>query len=57
MYLVYYNSKVGEHFTIERVRKIIELNAEEIKVTYTKDMNEVERIMKKEDISSVGIVY
>lgn len=57
MYLIYYDVKRGEHFTIHNIRNIKVLNKEEVELKYEKDMNSVVRKMRKEDISSLGIEY
>ena len=57
MYLVYYDIKRGEHFTIYHIKSIKNLNKEEIEIKFMKDMEIATKRMRKEDVSSVGMVY
>ena len=57
MYLVYYDVKRSEHFTIYNIKNIKNLNNEEIEIKFEKDMETVIKRMRKEDVSSIGIIY
>lgn len=57
MYLVYYDVSRGEHFTIYHIKSIKNLNNEEIEIKFMIDMEIATKRMRKEDVSSVGMVY
>lgn len=57
MYLVYYDVNRSEHFTIYNIKRIKNLNKEEIEITFMKDMEIATKRMRKEDVSSVGMIY
>ena len=57
MYLVYYDVNRSEHFTIYNIKNIKNLNNEEIEIKFEEDMETVIKRMRKEDVSSIGIIY
>ena len=57
MYLIYYDVSRGEHFTIYHIKSIRNLNDEEIEIKFMKDMEIATKRMRKEDVSSVGMIY